>query len=287
MEYISIETKYVIKNSKRSSLFQCGYSLSPYKGCEYGCVYCPGHKSGDSQDKVWVDVNSPEVLKRELKVKNKGVICVSGYQPAERIYRVIQKSLNILGSRHYPVHIITRSDIIADDLEIIKKISKDSWCTVSFYLPVLDSKIARIFEPDAPTPKERTKVITKFIDNGIPTGVLMSPVIPYVTDSHEQVSSTVKELAELKVDYIVPHILTLKDEHRADFIQTIKKHYPKLLMKYKRLYELGPEPDIRYSRKTMRMINKIIDSAGLKRVIPEYSEGTEQKQVNLENYLKK
>ncbi len=287
MEYISVETRHVMKDSKRSTLFQCGYSLSPYKGCEYGCVYCPGHKLEDSRDKVWVDVNSPEVLKKELKVMNKGVICVSGYQPAERIYRVIRKSLNILGSRHYPVHIITRSEIIVDDIEIIKKISKDSWCTVSFYLPILDNRIVRIFEPEAPTPKERTKAITKFIDNGIPTGILMSPVIPYVTDSHEQVSSTVKELAELKVDYVVPQILVLKDEHRTDFIQSIKKYYPKLLMKYKKLYELGPEPDIRYSRRTMRMINKIIDSEGLKRTILEYSAGTEQKQVNLENYIKK
>jgi DNA repair photolyase len=267
-------------------MFQCGYSLSPYKGCEYGCVYCPGHRHGDSQDKVWVDVNSHEILKKELKVKNKGVICVAGYQPAERIYRVIQKSLNVLGSRHYPVHIITRSDIILDDIDIISKISNDSWCTVSFYLPTLDNRIAGIFEPEAPTPKERITAIKTLIESGIRTGILMSPVIPYVNDSEEHIRSTIKELGGLKVDYVVPKILVLKDEHRSDFIQTIKKYYPKLLMKYRKLYELGPEPDIRYSRRTMRMINKVLDSEGIPRIFPKYSEGIEQKQVNLENYLK-
>jgi DNA repair photolyase len=287
MEYISIETKNVLRRSKGSAVFQCGYSISPYKGCEYGCVYCPGHLRGDSFDKVWVTINSAEVLKKELKSKAKGVVCLTGYQPAERIYRVIQKTLNVLSSRHYPVHVITRSDIILDDLDIIKKIGVDSWCTVSFFLPTQDNKIARIFEPEAPTPKERIKAIRKFIESGVRTGIIMSPVIPFVNDSEEHLRSTIKGLADLKVDYVVPMLLVLKDEYRSDLVQTIKRHYPKLLMKYKKLYELGPQADIRYSRRILRQVNKILEEEGMSKTVPQYSEGIEQKQLNLENYLDK
>lgn len=287
MEYISIEAKHAIRSSKKHSMFQCEYHVVPYKGCEYGCLYCPGHLQGDTSDKVWVEINSPVLLKKEMKLMDKGIVCITGYQPAERIYRVIRKILSLLSSRRFPVHVLTRSDIILDDIDIIGKIGKDSWGTVSLFLPGLDEKITRIFEPESPTPKERINVIRQLKENDIRTGVALSPVIPYISDSEEGLRSTIKELSHLKVDYIVPQILDLKDEYRSNFVQAIKKHYPKHLIKYKKLYELGPEPDVRYERRILRRINKIIEEEGISNTVPEYSDRIEQKQVNLENFLKK
>lgn len=285
MEYISIEGKHVLRRSKGPSSFQCGYHIAPYKGCEYGCTYCPGHATGDSHDKVWVRTNAPVLLKKELRNGRKEVICITGYQPAEKIYRVIQKVLNVIHTKHFPVHIITRSDIVLDDLEILKKIGNETWCSVSFVIPTMDSKIANIFEPNAPTPSERMNALEKIIAAGIPAGVIISPVIPYVTDSETQMKSVIDEAVNRKADYIIPEILVLKDEYRQIMVQAIKRHYPKLLMKYKPLYELGPQPDIRYTRRTLRKINKLLEARKIPNSLPQYNKGTERKQVNLENFF--
>jgi DNA repair photolyase len=287
MEYISIEAKHVLGRSKVSSHFQCGYYISPYRGCEYGCTYCPGHFPGDSHDKVWVNTNAPLLLKKELKNSRKDIVCILGYQPAEKIYRVIQKLLKVTHTKHFPVHIITRSDIVLDDMEILAKISSESWCSVSFFIPTMDNKIANIFEPNAPTPLERMEALDKVKQAGISAGVIISPVIPFITDSETQMKKIIDEAVKRKADYVIYEILKLKDDYRQMMVQTIKKHYPKLLMKYKQLYELGPDADIRYTRKTKRKINKLLDDQQIPNSLPQYDEGIERKQVNLEKFFKK
>jgi DNA repair photolyase len=287
MEYISIESKHVLKRAKKSSEYQCGHVLSPYKGCEYGCTYCPGHLEGDLHDKVWVNINTPNILKKELKNVKKNVMCVVGYQPAEKIYRVIQKILNVLKTKHYPVHILTRSDIVLDDLDILSKINQESWCCVSFCVPTMDIRIANIFEPNAPSPNERMAALEKVKTAGIRTGVIISPMIPFITDSEAYLKKIVEEAEKRKADYVIPEILTLEDNYRSIMVQTIKRHYPKLLIKYKQLYELGPQPDVRYTRNVKRRINRILEDRSISSSIPKYSEGTERKQVNLENFFTK
>lgn len=287
MEYISIDSKRVLKIAKRSTEFHCGYILSPYEGCEYGCTYCPGHLEGDLHDKVRVKVDASTILKKELKNVKKNVVCVMGYQPAEKIYRVIQKSLMVLNSKNYPVHILTRSDIVLDDLDVLSKIGQESWCSVSFYIPTMDSKITNFFEPNAPNPNERMKALEKVKEFGIQTGVIISPIIPYITDSETHLKKIVEEAVKRKADYVISEVLKLNDNYRTKIVQTIKKNYPKLLIKYKHLYELGPQPDVRYTRRIQRRINNILDDKKISRTIPKYSEGTEKKQVNLETFLKK
>jgi len=286
MEYISIEAKRVLRKSKGPSRIHCGYHISPYRGCEYGCIYCPGHFLGDSHDKVWVNINAPLLLKKELRNGRKDVICIVGYQPAEKIYRVIQKILNVIHTKHFPVHIMTRSDMVLDDMEILEKISSESWCSVSFFIPTMDNKIANIFEPNAPTPLERMEALDKVRQAGISAGVIISPVIPYITDSEIQMKKIIDEALKRKANYVISEILNLNDDYRQMMVHTIKKHYPKLLMKYKQLYELGPQPDIRYTRRTLRKINKLLEDQKIPNSLPQYDEGIERKQVNLEKFFK-
>jgi DNA repair photolyase len=291
MEYISVETKRVLLKPQKNLPFECDYFMSPYHGCELGCVYCLGQRDyesfGYNHDKVRVEINSPEILKKELKNTKTGLICVSGYQPAEKIYRVIRKSLNILNSRRFPVHLITRSDMVLDDLDTLTKINKDSWLSVSFSLSNFDNKITRIFEPNAPSPKERFKAMGEIGKAGIQTGIILSPVIPYITDSEKQLKNIIEEAANQNAKYIVPQVLKLEDNIRARVIQKIKEHYPKLLIKYKKLYELGPTADVRYTRQLFRKIYRLLDEYDISNTVPHFHRKEGKKQVNLENFFKK
>jgi DNA repair photolyase len=289
MEYISIETKRVLQKPLKNLPIECDYFISPYQGCELGCVHCSGQwdeeSIGYSQDKVRVEINSPEILKKELKKTKTGLICITGYQPAEKIYRVIRKNLNVLNSRRFPVHIITRSHMIMDDLDILTKIHKDRWLSVSFSLSNFDNKITRIFEPNAPSPKERLETMGEIGKTGIQTGVLLSPVIPYITDSEKQLKKIIEEASNQNAKYIVPQVLKLEDNIRARVIQKIKEHYPKLLVKYKKLYELGPSPDVRYTRQLLRRINQLLGEFNIPNTVPGYNIKEEKKQVNIEKFF--
>lgn len=291
MEYISVETKRVLLKPQKNLPFDCDYFISPYRGCELGCVYCLGQRDeesfGYSQDKVRVEINSPQILKKELKNTKKSVICLSGYQPAEKIYRVIRKNLNVLNSRRFPVHLVTRSNMVLDDLDILSRIDQDSWLCVSFSVSNFDNKITRIFEPNAPSPRERLKAIGDIGKAGIQTGIVLSPVLPYITDTDKQLKSIVEEAANQNAKYIVPQVLNLEDNIRARVIQKIKEHYPKLLIKYKKLYELGPFPDVRYTRQLFRKINRLLREYNLPNTVPMFHKKVGKKQVNLENFFKK
>lgn len=289
MEYISVETKRVLHKPQKNLPFECDYFMSPYHGCELGCVYCLGQRDyesfGYTPDKVRVEINSPEILKKELKNTKTGLICVSGYQPAEKIYRVIRKNLNVLNSRRFPVHLITRSDMVLDDLDILTKINKDSWLSVSFSLSNFDNKITRIFEPNTPSPKDRLKALGEISKAGIQTGIILSPVIPYITDSEEQLKNIIEEAVKQDAKYIVPQVLKMEDNIRARVIQKIKEHYPKLLIKYKNLYELGPTPDVRYTRQLYRKINRLLDEYNIPNSVSGFHKKEGKIQVNLEKFF--
>lgn len=290
MEYISVDTKKVLLKPQKNLPFECDYFISPYHGCELGCIYCLEQRDeesfGYSHNKVRVEINSPQILKKELKNTKKSVICLSGYQPAEKIYRVIRKNLNVLNSKRFPVHLITRSDMVLDDLDILSKINKDSWLTISFSVSNSDNRITRIFEPNAPSPKERLKAMGEIGKAGIQTGIILSPVLPYITDSDRLLKGIIEEAANQNAKYVVPQVLNLEDNIRARVIQKIKEHYPKLLIKYKKLYELGPLADVRYTRQLLRKINRLLREYDIPNTVAMFHKKEGKKQVNLENFFK-
>ena len=290
MEYISIETKTVLRKPKKKSTINCSYNISSYHGCEFNCIYCSRYQNGDSpgneSDKIRVEINSSQILKKELKHAKKNIVCISGYQPAEKIYKVIRKNLTVLNSRRFPVHILTRSPMVLDDLELISKIAIDSWCSVSFCLTSLDKKFIRNFEGDAPDPQDCMDAMGKLSDANVQTGIILSPVFPYITDSDEVLKKIIDEAVKNNAAYFIPKILTLEDAYRAKVIQKVKELYPKLVIKYQKLYKLGPEADVRYIRGVLRKINNLTREFNLPNTLPMYSEDVEKKQVNLENFFK-
>lgn len=240
--------------------------------------------SKEFQWSMQIKENAPSILKKELKNVEKGVVCIAGYQPVERKYRIIRKILEVLSSRKFPVHIITKSDIVLDDLDLLSRIAKNSWCAVSFTLATLDEEIADIFEPNAPSPKNRMEALGKVAEAGVVAGIALMPIIPHITDSNERLEHVISTAGEMKAKYVLPIPLTLEDNCRADFIEVIKKHFPEMLIKYRRLYEFGSAPDVRYSRRLKNKVRSILEKYGLEENVPLYDAGRKIKQVSIESY---
>jgi DNA repair photolyase len=237
-----------------------------------------------SPDTILIKDDAPNILRKELKSAEKALVCISGYQPVENEKRIIRNILEILSMRRFPVHIITRSDIVLEDMDILQKIAEDSWCTVSFYINTLDEDISHIFEPHAPSPKQRIKALRKVAKAGVTTGIALKPIIPYITDSEEQLEKVISTAVDMKAGYALVAPLKLEDEYRARVIEVIKRHYSRLLARYKKMYEFGPLPDVRYSRELKRKIRIILDKYDLPGGIEPTYALRKTKQLRIENY---
>jgi len=290
----SVDCRKMLYTTNKSKEFGCRYLISPYIGCEFRCAHCsgcPGYLElrdyKESIGKIQVKLNAPAVLKRELKSSKKGVVCVSGYQLVEKEFRLVRKCLEILEARRFPVHVMTISNIVLDDLDLLSRISENSWFAVSFRIMTMDDEISNIFEQDAPSPKVRMKAIGKLVEAGVITGIAPLTIIPYINDSEEQLDDLIKSASNTNVGYIVPKILSLDDNLRAEFIKVIKRNYPELLIKYRRLYEFGSTPEVKYSKQVKNRIISLLKKYEITDSIPQYYPKNRITQVNIEDFLQK
>ena len=174
-------------------------SINPYRGCEHGCVYCyarPTHEyldlsAGlDFETKIFVKENADILLKKELSSKKwkPQPIAISGvtdcYQPAEKHFKITRKCLETLLEFKNPVGVVTKNFLITRDIDILSKLAEFNGALAVISITTLDPKLARLMEPRTSQPYLRLKTIEKLSNSGIPTMVLIAPVIPGLTD-HE------------------------------------------------------------------------------------------------------
>jgi len=171
------------------------------------------------------------------------VFCIGGttdpYQPAEEVYKISQQCLEVLYSNGFPVHICTKSDLILRDIELLEKIAKKTWCSVSVTITTDNEDIAKNIEPNAPSPNNRFKIFEtiKEIAPKIQTGMLMMPLVPSLNDSESDIYRMVKKAASSGADYILfGAALTMRDRQALWFLNEMKKKYPEIISTLERLY---------------------------------------------------
>lgn len=172
-------------------------SINPYRGCEHGCVYCyarPTHaflglSAGlDFESKLFAKVNAPELLERELAKPNYAVKTIAlgtntdPYQPIERQYRIMRRLLEVLERANHPVGIVTKSALILRDKDILASMARRGLVKVALSVTTLDRKLARAMEPRASTPQKRLDALEELSSAGIPTAVMVAPIIPALND---------------------------------------------------------------------------------------------------------
>lgn len=214
-------------------------SLNPYRGCEHGCIYCfarPTHSymglsAGlDFEAKLFAKPDAPKLLERELsKPGYKPRTLAIGtntdpYQPIEREWRIMRQVLEVLNKANHPVAIVTKSALVMRDIDILASMAERGLAKVAVSVTTLDRKLARSMEPRASTPSRRLEAVKTLSEAGIPTGVLMAPVIPALNDHEiERVLDSAKAAGAVEAGYV---ILRLPLEVSPLFRDWLLQHYP-------------------------------------------------------------
>ena len=197
-QYFRDGTKSIItRNTSPDVGFET--SLNPYRGCEHGCIYCyarPTHEylgfsAGlDFESKIMVKMNAPELLRAEMQSSRwePQTLVMSGvtdpYQPIERKLRITRGCLEVLANFRNPVAIITKNRLVTRDIDVLRELVQHNAVAVNISVTSLDSDLQRVLEPRTSVPQARLDAINQLRSAGIPTGVMVAPIIPGLTD-HE------------------------------------------------------------------------------------------------------
>lgn len=259
------EIKKIVNKGKSPDSFYTGlYGLSPYMACEHGCLYCDGRAErysidGDFEKDIIVKKNTLDLLEKELpKLREYGTIAISSgisdsYQPLEKELEITRETLKKIRDIKYPVTLLTKSTLVRRDLDILKEIRAYAKIHVHFTLTTLDEEISAIFEPKAPTVKERLTIIKELKALDIGVGISAMPFLPFITETKDNIINLLDELKSLDVDFLIPMVLALRPGRlKTLYFDTIAKHYPHLLNKYEDLYSNNTEyGGPRYSNKKL------------------------------------
>jgi DNA repair photolyase len=194
-------------------------SINPYRGCEHGCVYCfarPTHAylglspGLDFESKLFVKPDAPELLERELSAPNYSPRTIAigtntdPYQPIERTYQVMRRILEVLERAGHPVGIVTKSALILRDLDILARMAERNLAKVAVSVTTLDAGLARVMEPRAATPQRRLDALQQLSAAGVPTSVMVAPVVPAINDSEiERILDTAAALGVRGAGYVL------------------------------------------------------------------------------------
>jgi DNA repair photolyase len=214
-------------------------SINPYRGCEHGCVYCfarPTHSymglsAGlDFEAKLFAKPDAARLLERELAKPGYEPRTIAigtntdPYQPVEKQWRIMREVLEVLEAHDHPVGIVTKSALVMRDIDILSRMAGKGLAKVALSITTLDRKLARTMEPRAATPPRRLEAMKALSDAGVPTSVMIGPVIPALNDQEiERILDSAQAAGAREAGYI---ILRLPLEVSPIFKDWLLRHYP-------------------------------------------------------------
>jgi len=237
-----IEAKTILSPVKQGpdNIFGLKYNMNLYRGCQHGCIYCDSrsdcYKLGDLSD-IRAKENALILLEKELKSKRvRGTIGFGSmndpYMPVEKEMELTRGALKLINRYNYPIHIITKSDLVIRDIDLFKEISR-SYVAISLTITAADDQLSAQIEPGAPVSSKRFEAIRKLSENGIHTGIMLMPVLPFITDEKENIEYIVTKGKECGAQYILAFMgMTLREGQREYFYDQLDKRFPGLREKY-------------------------------------------------------
>ncbi len=279
------------KTKRRDPWFLDDYTINPYSGCSFNCLYCyiRGSKYGENMsEKLAIKTNAPELLEKQLQLrarkKQYGIIVMSSatdpYLQIEKETGLTRKLLEIILKYSFPVHVITKSDLVVRDFDLLKEINEKAILPadldgrlsqkvfITFSFSTTDNSIAKIFEPGATLPDKRLLTLKTTLEHGFLSGVSLMPLLPYITDTSEHLEKMFSTFKEIGVKYIFPASVTLFGNGNADsktlVLRAVEKHYPHLVEKYKRFFSGSDQMPEFYTKAFGKKMEEMIKLCGLK-----------------------
>jgi DNA repair photolyase len=255
--FIESEAKSIINRVPGGGL-PFDWTINPYRGCSHACVYCfarPTHTyldmnaGRDFETKIVVKVNAPDVLRRELAAKRwKGEHIAMGtgtdpYQRAEGRYKLMRGIMEALNDHRNPFSILTKGTLILRDLDLLQRAAEVAPVSAAFSIGTLDEHVWRETEPGTPHPRARIEAIRTLTEGGIPTGVLMAPILPGISDRPDQLREVVGAAIDAGATHVSPILLHLRPGVREEFLPWLETEHPDLVERYLQMYRqpYGPK----------------------------------------------
>ncbi len=252
--FYEIRAKSIINRVPEASRVPFRWTINPYRGCSHACVYCFARNTHtyldldygeDFNSQIVVKVNAAELLRKELAAKRwQGEHIAMGtnvdpYQRAEGRYKLMRGILEGLRDAANPFSILTKGSLILRDIDLLEQCADVADVGTNVSVGTVDKEAWRTLEPGTPSPAKRLEVCRRLNGAGIPCGVLMAPIIPFITDSPEQLDATVRAIAETGATHLTPIVLHLRTGAREWYLQWLAHNHPDLVLRYEELYGRG------------------------------------------------
>jgi len=242
-----IQAKSILSRVKNDSYFGLTYNINLYRGCQHACIYCDSRSTcyqlGELSH-IRYKANAIAILTKELyRKKLKGTIGFGSmndpYMPIENKLQLTRKALQAVYHYRFPVHIITKSNLVTRDIDLLKKISK-IYAAISFTITTADDELAKIIEPGAPLPSKRFEAIKILSENNIYCGITLMPILPYINDTEVHIKELIEKAKISGVKYIIPFFgLTLREGSREYFYKQLDKSFKGVKEKYEKRFGLS------------------------------------------------
>src|SRR4051812_10080713 len=254
IRFYEVRAKSALNRVPKASQMPFRWTVNPYRGCTHGCKFCfarPTHTylafdaDRDFEREIVVKVNLPEVLRAELarpSWKREHVALGTNtdpYQWAESRYRLMPGIWEALRDADTPCSVLTKSPLLLRDLDLLRELAEQVGFTANLSVPTLDEKAWRATEPHTPHPRKRLEAVAELNRAGIPTGVLIAPLMPGINDAPEQVDPILELAAEAGATSIGGVALHLRGEVRGIFFDWLRSQRPDLVPRYEALYRRG------------------------------------------------
>lgn len=282
-KYIEISCQTALNKLKRK--FPYGWDLNLFRGCSHGCKYCYAIYShdylndGDYFGNVYIKTNIVDVLESELKSKSwkREIINIGGvtdsYQTCEEKYQLMPHILKLLIKYKTPAIILTKSDLVLRDYDLIDELSRITYVNVASTVTTLDDELRKKIEPGSTESMKRIAMLKEFRKTNASIGLHIMPIIPYLTDSYENLKGICEAGADARVHYLLPGTMYLRGKTKKYFLEFIKSAFPENYDNLYNLYKTGSAGKI-YKDELYSKLNSIRSKYGL---TGEYSKPLKEK----------
>src|SRR5436190_17897563 len=253
------------------------WTLNPYRGCTHGCHYCFARRyhvqfEMNSDDEfasvILVKRNFVEILERQLDRPSwqREYVAVGTatdpYQPIEGHYRLTRGTLAALARGRTPAGLITKGPMVVRDRDVLSDLSRAAGCTVYMSVPTVDEDAWQTLEPGTAHPLQRLRAVRELTDAGINAGVLMAPIVPGFSSSHDKLERTIKAIADHGARFVGCNVMYLQDGTRTHFMKFIEREFPAMLPRFEKLYARKYPPD-HYRNEVRAMVRMLQQRYGL------------------------
>lgn len=271
MDFVPAKT-ILTKTKDGNEWYGIDFNMNLYRGCSHGCIYCDSRSNCyhiDEFDIVKGKENSLLILEKELSNQKKtGVVGIGAmsdtYNPQEIKYEQTRGALKLLLKYGFGVSIDTKSDLILRDIDILKEINKKNNCIVKFTITTPSDELSHIIEPHVCVSSRRLKAIKELNENGIYTGIMLNPILPFITDNENDIKELVKLAYEHQVKFIHTYMgMTLRENQRDYYYEKLDEYFPGLKEKYITTYKDNYICNPTNSRKLYQVFIKECEKYGI------------------------